>query len=270
MYEDNEQYCFIHRSFQEYFCALHFSKQNDEVLRKFGNFVEKRQIRNFENNAFDMLYDMIPTRVEKCIFTPYLSKLFADCNSSVEDCAPLSPFLYCYWMFLQEIYPMFYYSYGNVGVYYLNESASYLYDFIVKKKGFNKDTPRVLDVCFDGMLDKDDVLLNEKSPYRKFVIEEYVYADIDGYGNEELVDKFDADIEELIFDRDGEEIDKFDSEGCNLELNIYDILSSSPPYNDLINIMNDDEFPFMKEYCAVCNYFKGLKEAQEFDETDLF
>ena len=37
-------YHFVHRSFQEYFCALFFSKQKDKLLAKIGNFFEKKRI----------------------------------------------------------------------------------------------------------------------------------------------------------------------------------------------------------------------------------
>ncbi|MCD7762785.1 MAG: NACHT domain-containing protein [Lachnospiraceae bacterium] len=38
IYKDGDAYLFIHRSFQEYFCALYFSRQKDKYLKKIGNF----------------------------------------------------------------------------------------------------------------------------------------------------------------------------------------------------------------------------------------
>lgn len=61
MYYESNRYHFTHRSFQEYFCALYFSKQKDKTLKAIGDFFENKRQRNFGDKTFHMLYDMIPT-----------------------------------------------------------------------------------------------------------------------------------------------------------------------------------------------------------------
>lgn len=70
MYLENGRYHYFHRSFQEYFCALYFSREKDKKLGKVGKLFEKRAKgrRNNDHKAFDMLYDMIPKKVDEYIF----------------------------------------------------------------------------------------------------------------------------------------------------------------------------------------------------------
>ena len=75
MYHEGEKYYFIHRSFQEYFAAVHFASGYDAKLQKVGNFFEKMQHRSYTDRTFEMLYDMIPEKVERYIFFPYLKNL---------------------------------------------------------------------------------------------------------------------------------------------------------------------------------------------------
>ena len=62
MFYESGKYHFTHRSFQEYFCALYFSKQKDKTLGAIGNFFENKRSRNYTDKTFNMLYDMIPEK----------------------------------------------------------------------------------------------------------------------------------------------------------------------------------------------------------------
>ncbi len=70
MYYEGNRYHFTHRSFQEYFCALFFSKQKDKFIAKLGDFFERHQRRMYGDCTFYMLYDMITEKVEEYIFLP--------------------------------------------------------------------------------------------------------------------------------------------------------------------------------------------------------
>lgn len=43
MYKEGDKYYFIHRSFQEYFCAVFFSNQMDDQLERIGDFFENQK-----------------------------------------------------------------------------------------------------------------------------------------------------------------------------------------------------------------------------------
>lgn len=118
MYREGGKYYFIHRSFQEYFTALYFSYAYDSKLEKFGNFVESSKIRSGQDKTFDMLYEMIPEKVERFIFMPFLEKLFK--GDGID----------AYWDFLEKTYDELFYEEGDVGDLCRNEPRSFLYSKI--------------------------------------------------------------------------------------------------------------------------------------------
>ena len=94
MYFEGNSYHFTHRSFQEYFCALFFSKQKDKFIARLGEFFEKHQRRMFGDRTFYMLYDMVTQKVEEYMLLPFLTSLFDNCNKADG-----------YWTFLEAMYP---------------------------------------------------------------------------------------------------------------------------------------------------------------------
>lgn len=77
MYEEGQSYHFLHRSFQEYFFAEYYSRVDDTTMRRLGEYIEKSDQMLFdEGNAFDMLYDLAPEKVERFIIIPFLEQIF--------------------------------------------------------------------------------------------------------------------------------------------------------------------------------------------------
>lgn len=130
MYREGEKYYFIHRSFQEYFAARHFASMYDEDLYKVGLFFEHKTSRSYSDRTFDMLYDMIPEKVERFIFLPFLEKLIPDCLKKGDD---------GYWEFLERMYSSLFFNEGDVGDPYLNDEQSFNYLKIIDKKDLAKD-----------------------------------------------------------------------------------------------------------------------------------
>lgn len=128
MYREGSTYYFIHRSFQEYFAAVHFSSEYDAKLTRIGNFFEGMKNRNYTDKTFDMMYDMIPDKVERFIFLPFLEKLLTGYSQKGED---------EYWEFLENQYPFLNYEEGEVGDSYLLSPQSFLYKAIIKFKNMD-------------------------------------------------------------------------------------------------------------------------------------
>lgn len=79
MYEEGQSFHFLHRSFQEYFFADYYSRQDDTTLRKLGAAIDRSDQMVFDDgSAFDMLYDLAPEKVEKFIFLPFLDQIFEE------------------------------------------------------------------------------------------------------------------------------------------------------------------------------------------------
>ena len=90
MYEEGQNYHFLHRSFQEYFFADYYSRQDDTTLMKLGNYIDTAEKIEFdEGSAFDMLYDLAQDKVERFIIMPFLASIYD--NEGDED---------KYWLFL--------------------------------------------------------------------------------------------------------------------------------------------------------------------------
>ena len=147
MYREGNTYYFIHRSFQEYFAALYFAFDYDENLKKVGDFFENTLKYSFTDRTFDMLYDMIPEKIERYIFLPYLEKLITYCEEAeeVEESAEEAEASNCYWRFLEKCYPKAYYMRRNGNIRSLRfETESFLYEKIVEANGL-KANPIIRD-----------------------------------------------------------------------------------------------------------------------------
>ena len=126
IYEEGGKYHFIHRSFQEYFCALFFSKQKDKTLKKIGEFFQNKKVRTSSDKTFNMLYDMIPDKVDEYISLPYLDEIFNKINN--ED---------GYFTYLSMFFDTIEYSIGEqFEIAPCYKRNSYLLDFILSVKGF--------------------------------------------------------------------------------------------------------------------------------------
>ena len=240
MFYESQKYHFIHRSFQEYFCAVYFSKQKDKNLKRIGDMFENRRM-NYSDKTFDMLYDMIPERVEEYIFRPYLEELFKKCDE--ED---------GYWTFLKELYPTIYYDNGEVDDSSDNEPNSYIYDFIISEKHIHGYTELAnFPFC------------------EEFVSREYVYLDEDwndpeGVYSGGLIDKEDVSLDYIY------EYGDPDTVGWNLEFDVDRVLDEPEKYEEFINILDSDDFPLKEEYVQVRDYLEEMKEEQDPEGTNLF
>lgn len=250
LYREGEIYQFSHRSFQEYFSALFFSRQKDRNLYKIGLFFNYKRGRMHTDKTFEMLYDMIPEKVEEYIFLPYLDDLFKKCDSEKG-----------YWTFLLEMYSCFYYSQGEVDNTYSNDPTQYLYSFIIKTYNLA-----------DNAIGEDDL------PCEDFcVTAEYAYVlcnwrDKEEYEDEDedwCLEEIDS-IEEDYIERYG----KPEIVGSNLEVSISDIIDDPEGWSDFIEAIEADSFPVLREYKKVRRFYENLKKETEkkrlMSSEDLF
>ena len=93
MTEDNGRCSFIHRSFQEYFCARFLYMQDGAQLRKVIPLFDRIDETRLDDRTLRMLYEMEPEEVQRHIFLPYLEKLVGDCCGADGI-----------WVFLKQIY----------------------------------------------------------------------------------------------------------------------------------------------------------------------
>lgn len=263
MYREGEKYYFIHRSFQEYFAAVYFSTEYDSRLNKVGNFFEKMQHRSYSDRTFDMLYDMIPEKIERFIFLPFLEELLKECNKNGEDEA--------YWEFLDSQYPALYYTEGETGDSYYNDPQSFLYGKLIN--AMNLEAASDLDDY--GWPDQIYELPTLNWYYIPRIIAESdhdaIYLDPDSISEECWDDTTLVSSDSLPYryiDIYGEP----DSQGITIEVEIYELRKAPKKYETLRRAMENAAFPLMREYQNVIKYYEELKAKtqKEDDADDLF
>ena len=77
---DEVNYDFIHRSFQDYFCARYFHSLVDEDLELLIRVFDTNDAMKKDELTLSMLFDMKPAATEKYMFVPYLNDLFERCD----------------------------------------------------------------------------------------------------------------------------------------------------------------------------------------------
>ena len=263
MYYEGGKYYFIHRSFQEYFAAVHFASDYDEKLKTVGDFFEKQQHRFYSDRTFDMLYDMIPEKVERYIFLPYLSQLFDECQATGKDEE--------YWEFLERQYPYLCYERGEVGESYSNEPDSFIYKFLIKAKKLD------LYGDLDTVVWPSQI---EELPTRKWVFAYRKFLDSEAF--EKFLTPEDIPDDMLFFSNivDEDELpyqytDFFgdpDPAGSSIDIDIYKFREDPEHFRSIRDFMEADRFPLIKEYRRVKDYYNKLKEktAREMASKALF
>lgn len=255
MYEESLRYHFIHRSFQEYFCAVFFSNQMDDKLWKIGDFFETQKTRFYSDHTFDMLYDMIPDKIDRFIFLPFLQNLWAECDAKDG-----------YWTYLEKMFSTIYAEAGDPGQVFENEADSYLYDFFLHITGirssgelYNLDWPDSIKYC------ETDEWVSVPRTY------------VSGTG--ETVTRYETmtfreweDTERNIFETD-EEVPEI--EGASIKIDISEIRSNPTQYQDLMKFMEQDDFLLKREYnraryVTEIIYKKANKKVNEDDWFDDF
>ena len=241
MYLEGERYYFIHRSFQEYFCALFFSTCMDDKLKKIGDFFEKQAIRLNGDHTFDMLYDMIPDRIDRFVFLPYLQDLWKYCDE-----------LNGYWTYLEKEFGELYAEEGQPGEFYENEPLSFLYNFIINEKSiretgelYNIDWPPSIEHCHrdewvtvEVTYTTGDGQMATRIECMKFSEWEYKYLSSFEPGEEEIPT----------------------IEGSITNIDIETIQKRKDLFSDLIAFIEDDAFPFKQEYNRARKYTEMLND----------
>lgn len=262
MYKEGPKYYFIHRSFQEYFAAFYFAYGFDNRLTQLGEFFDEARHRSYSDRTFDMLYDMVPEKVEQLIFYPILNKFFKKWNEGGESEA--------YWKFLQDQYPSIFIEDGETRDRMSNSPRSYIYGNLIhlhKLGMYSYLNFRLLDW-------PHQVYEMKKTNYYE-IYQAFLYPETYNRYPEALKIPDDVLNETTVVSEDEiphryyEYFGEPDQVGEIVELEIDELRYNPLRYKELILFMEDEEFPLKAEFLKVKQYFVKLeahiKREQESD-----
>lgn len=255
MYREGEKIHFIHRSFQEYFAALFFSTYYDEKLKAVGEFFENKMQRFTDESAFDMLYDMIPEKIERFVFLPYLDRIFNFKSENING---------IYWNYLIYFYPTIYYYCGETNETYDTVSDSFLYEKIISNKGLSRsddlDFYNWPNEVFDWHTTSSWYEVYSQFLDTSAYKEEYVT--IDDINPALLKQKKIVEADDIP-DKYYELFGTPDEVGLSGEIAPVELLSKSRDYKRIIEIIENDDFPLKQEFLLVKRYWEDLVDLEK-------
>lgn len=260
MYEEGQKYHFLHRSFQEYFCARYFYRQEESSLWDIAMFFDDMDVKETDK-TFAMLYDMKPKPIENNVFLRFLKGIFNP--DDIDDEEAENSYKEHYKDFLLRIYPVLIWDEGDVIESSVIKPASYIYSFIAKTNGLKEDMG-FFEMPY-GSKDIDTVV-------------EYVYFDpdfeenvVDDEGNIEIRP---GDCEELYSadEVSSEYLEHFDFPdvvGATYQLKLHDVFEHESENDEIIGMLNEDDFPLKKEFESMHEYYQKLKNTTTIRKQDL-
>lgn len=262
MYHEGEQYYFIHRSFQEYFAAVYFASEYDANLYKVGSLFEKMKNRSYTDRTFNMLYDMIPEKIERFVFLPYLKELITACSQYGKE---------EYWEFLERIYPSLIYEEGNTEEFSYNEAESFLYQCIIQEKNLKvvsdlnnyKWAKQIYDFPTKVWVEAYSEFLKDDT-YDKFPDPDSIPEDVLNLIS--IVPKDELPRKYSSYFGTPEQV------GITIEIDIDELRKNPHRYIALRNCMEHPDFPIFREYQNVKQYYEALNKRTQLEikTDDLF
>jgi hypothetical protein len=265
MYYEGMAYHFTHRSFQEYFCAVFFSRQKDKVLKKIGKLFETKHNRSFSDQTFAMLYDMIPEKVEEYIFLPFLEEIFDGITDfdDIEFREDSEAVDICYKEFLERYYPECNYYDGEVPDWDETTPASFIYKFIIDLKHLDHYDLVSGELPYESGFVKSEYIDFDPRAWRMSQDPDGPMYDPDNLENPEL-----TDVTELP---SGLDYCSTDIVGSLLSFDTSDVLNNPNQYPKLYSALMSSTFPLREEFEAVWEYYNELKhQVRDEDEMDDF
>ncbi|MCD7739651.1 MAG: NACHT domain-containing protein [Lachnospiraceae bacterium] len=259
MYEEGQKYHFLHRSFQEYFCARYFYRQEETSLWDIAMFFDDMDIKETDK-TFAMLYDMKPKPIENNVFLKFLKNLYTPEGGTDEDSE--DAYKLCYEKFLLTIYPYIIWDEGEVIEPSVNKPVSYIYSFIANVNELKEDTDDFMIPCYSKDIETVDEFVYFDPDFEEDV-------DDDGY-----IEYSQGGCEELysIDEVTDEYLEHFDAPevvGTTYQLKIENVFKHADENSEIIALLYDEDFPLRIEFEAMHDYYLKLKNQASVRKKDL-
>ena len=238
LYQDGGIYHFIHRSFQEYFCALYFSRQLDNKLPVIvRQFEKKGQLRN-NDMTFSMLYDMKKPNIDENIIIPYFKKLFSEEESEEE-----------YFNVISETYGEINYNKGHSMAGAINYPKSFIYAFVANYNHMDAD-------MFDPDIPEDKSFLKNQQRLgdQVDINQDNISYYREHYGNAGSTQE---ELENLILWQ-------------KYTVDLKELYKNKENHPEVYEYFVSEECPLRKEYHNVRRYWAEMKKEERQETEDIF
>ena len=223
------------------------SKQKDTVISHLGDFFENHARRMAGDNTFNMLYDMIPDKIDSFVIIPFLEAMLERYKKADG-----------YLSFLSEMYPRIQYAVGEHDILsgYVSRPRSFIYGSVVVKMLNTRKCNFDLYDTYQGLPECSDFLSME---YVKVKIE-------DRY---EIMPK--GVLKEMNASRKQKtEIEYSDDVvGKAYIVDTREVLRNPEKYAELIEAFEGEGFVHKIEYQKMQEYLAELKAKQQSTDDAL-
>ena len=241
LYEEENKYHFVHRSFQEYFTACFLCRtDNNLYYPNVCNFFNSDRETLAGDATFDMFYDMDSKKVREYLFLPYLNSIFEPSDNDEND----EIFIY----FLKRIYPVIRVAAGDSpseAEDYTTFPSEFVYSFIKKVLGLGRS------------LSLYDIPLDES-----YIEETYCKIKDEDFGhNWEVTYKIDegrAYIEAI-----GEDPTTVEESGWDVKVDIDSLLHEKDEHKDMYEYLTNPLGEIYEEFNKIHEFYLELKKQKE-------
>ena len=275
MYDEGQNYHFLHRSFQEYLFADYYAnKADDASLKRLERWLRNHNETCFDESiAYKLLYDMASEKVEKSIFIPMLEYIF--CEDTDED---------NYWSFLKKVYSNYMYAVMDkklVKTYLDKENVIYLEELY---ESVNEVDSVVMKLMYSILHLKTCYKLNYEDQSKLEIPELEIYYFVADNLKMEDSDQNDyamMDIEKCMIASGGISSIKHLSDGlvCDEKgipvvfgkeytIDFEDIINEPSKYSVFIELFTKESCPLRHCYEVVKRYYEGLVNKYSEEKLD--
>ncbi len=203
-----------------------------------------------------MLYDMIPDKIEEYIFLPYLKNILTKLDSNNT-----------YWSFLENLYPTIYCYHPFEKI----ERKQSRLELDYALSDLEKNVSKTNNMLLYNFMKSINKIYNHDNymilPNNDDFIVEYLISMTFGTNPIFGIAKKDKDKFNIFND---EEIFKITKLASILEIKVKALRSNEVKYKEIIDTINNQNFPLYKEYISLINYYDKLDNDSKISSEDFF
>lgn len=234
--QDGDKYYFIHRSFQEYFAAVHYLSVIDNEYLRIVDVFKRRDVAGDE--TLTMLYEMNSKKVRQLIFRPFLEPIMA--LADVKD---------KYKEYLKQSYHSFTFDEDNHFVFH-----GYMLTSQIEFRMFTSKSPIYIEVIFPGLLNS----------YEKETTYDNVYDVMEerrSLLSDRLTDREIELIEKELYSGEHQVIPFYGDAFPPISVSVKYVLSHQNQYCNLFKFLyNVQKCYLMREYLCLEFFYENIEK----------